>query len=251
MLDYEFVLKKFMEYVNTFDTKEAGIAMKISHSIHVADLAGKLAKSMDLDKEKIVFCKILGLLHDIGRFYQYEKTKSFDDYKSQIDHARFGVEYLFHEKHIEDFKIPKAYHILLEKAIFNHNKLEIESGLNDEELFYAKFIRDVDKIDIFRQEAAAYEWKFDQEITPNVKKAFYHHELVNGKDVQNQVDLLIMQLAYVYDIQFEESFRLLENSDNLELYLSVVVVDRNFETEFEKIKSELRTFVEERTSTVC
>ena len=97
MLQYENVLKEFMKYVNTFDSKDKNIAMKISHSIHVADLAGKLAKRLELEDEQVVFCKILGLLHDIGRFAQYEKTKSYSDYKTKFDHALYGVDYLFKE----------------------------------------------------------------------------------------------------------------------------------------------------------
>lgn len=251
MFQYENVLKEFMKYVNTFDAKDKNIAMKISHSLHTADLAGKLAKRLELEEEQVVFCKILGLLHDIGRFAQYEKTKSYNDYLSEFDHALYGVNYLFKENHIEDFAIPEKYYPILEKAIFNHNKLEIESFLSEEELFYAKFIRDVDKIDIFRQEATSFDWPYQEAMSKRVKDTFYKHQLIDSKDLKAKNDNLIMQLAFVYDINFKESFELLLDTDNLELFFSVVEVDKALESEFESVKKELRTFIEERMKDLC
>ena len=251
MLNYEIVLKKFMEYVNTFDTKDAGIAMKISHSIHTADLAGKLAKRLELEEEQIVFCKVLGLLHDIGSFFQYQKNKSYNDYLTKFDHALYGVNYLFQENHIKDFAIPNKYYKILEKAIFNHNKLKIESNLTEEELFFTKFIRDVDKIDIFRQEATSFEWQYNKTMSRKVRTVFYKHQLIDSKDLVSKTDSLIMQLAFIYDINFQESFELLLDTDNLELFFSVVEVDKELESEFENVKKELRTFIKERMNTLC
>ena len=44
---------------------------------------------------------VLGLLHDIGRFEQARRFHTFIDYKS-MDHARYGVWYLFEQGHIRD-----------------------------------------------------------------------------------------------------------------------------------------------------
>ena len=251
MLNYEFVLKKFMDYVEQFDVKNTPIAMKLSHSIHTADLAGKLAKRMELEEEKIEFCKILGLLHDIGRFSQYEQKKSFSDFKTKFDHAKYGVDYLFKENHIEEYGIPQKYYTLIKKAIENHNKLKIDKNLTEEEKFYAQFIRDVDKIDIFRQEATSYEWKYTEPATKKVFHTFFKHQLIEDKEIASSSDAILLQLAFVYDINFIESMELLKDTDNLDLYLSVVEVDKNLEEEFESIKKELGMFIEERMKELC
>lgn len=251
MFSYDAVYETFLEYVEQFDVKDQNIAMKLSHSIHVADLAGKLAKRLELEEEQVTFCKVLGLLHDIGRFIQYTKTNSYSDLKTQFDHAMYSVEYLFIENHIEEYGIPKKYYTLLEKAIENHNKLEIDKNLTKEEKFYVQFIRDVDKIDIFRQEATSYEWQYKEAATKKVLNTFLKHQLIKDKDVSNKSDAILMQLAYVYDINFLESIELLKDTDNLDLYLSVIEVDKNLEEEFETIKKEVRTYIEERMKELC
>lgn len=153
MINYENVLKEFKKYVEQFDSDNEMIAMKISHSYHVAELAKILGKRLELTEEEINLVKTIGLLHDIGRFVQYEKTKSYNAATTKIDHGKVATDYLFKEEHIQDFAIPEKYYSIVETAIYNHNKLEIETELTEEELFYVHLTRDADKIDIFRQEA--------------------------------------------------------------------------------------------------
>ncbi len=251
MIQYEDVLKEFKKYVEQFDTKNKEINKKISHSYHVADLANKLAKKMNLNEEDTFLIKTIGLLHDIGRFLQYKKTKKYDDVKTHIDHAKLAIEYLFQEKHIKDFQIPEKYYKIIEKAILNHNKLTIENGLEERELFFSKLIRDLDKIDLFRVSATNYDLAFKEKITPEVKGMFYHHTLVDVLYEKNASDEIVITLAFVYDIHFKESYLLLQETDNLELFLSVIEANKKLEEEFESLKKEVRTFLEERMEETC
>lgn len=244
MIDYNIVVEEFKKFLEKFDAKDPKIAMKIRHSYHVADLAGKLGKILELTEEDILLSKTIGLFHDIGRFFQYEK---YSDCKSKIDHASVGIEYLFENEHINDFKIPKRYYPIIEKAILNHNKLKIEDDLVDKELFFAKFLRDVDKIDILRQNITLAESRsYSVPLTNSVKKSFYEHHLVDKKEIQNQSDTIVVEIAYVFDIEFKESYELLMETDNLELYLSVIDVTKEQEQEWEAIKKEIRNYLEER-----
>lgn len=246
MINYENVLKEFKKYVEQFDSDNEMIAMKISHSYHVAELAKILGKRLELTEEEINLVKTIGLLHDIGRFVQYEKTKSYNDATTKIDHGKVATDYLFKEEHIQDFAIPEKYYSIVETAIYNHNKLEIEEDLTEEELFYVHLTRDVDKIDIFRQEATIENKQLIEQITPKVKEAFFEHHLINIKEVKTKSDEILVELAYVFDIHFQESYALLKDTDNLELYLSVIEVNKGLEEEFESIKKEVRTYLEER-----
>lgn len=246
MINYENVLKEFKKYVEQFDSDNEMIAMKISHSYHVAELAKILGKRLELTEEEINLVKTIGLLHDIGRFVQYEKTKSYNAATTKIDHGKVATDYLFKEEHIQDFAIPEKYYSIVETAIYNHNKLEIEEDLTEEELFYVHLTRDVDKIDIFRQEATIENKQLIEQITPKVKEAFFEHHLINIKEVKTKSDEILVELAYVFDIHFQESYALLKDTDNLELYLSVIEVNKGLEEEFESIKKEVRTYLEER-----
>lgn len=245
MIQYENVLKEFKRYVEQFDRQDEMIAMKISHSYHVAEIAKILGKRLELTEENLVLVKTIGLLHDIGRFVQYEKTKSYNDATTKIDHGALAVNYLFNDKHIKDFAIPKKYYSIIEKSIYNHNKLEIEANLTEEELFYVHLTRDADKIDIFRHDAMM-ENIFIKPISPKVKEAFFKHHLIDLNEEKTKSDRVLIELAYIFDIHFKEAFELLKDTDNLELYLSVIEVDKGLEEEFEQIKKEVRVYLEER-----
>lgn len=245
MIQYENVLKEFKKYVEQFNSNDEMIAMKISHSYHVAELAKILGKRLEITEENLNLVKTIGLLHDLGRFVQYEKTKSYNDATTKIDHGEVATDYLFKEGHIKDFAIPEKYYSIIEKAIYNHNKLDIEANLTEKELFYIHFLRDVDKIDIFRHDAIM-ENNFTESMSPKVKKAFFEHHLIDIKEAKTRSDAILIELAYVFDIHFKEAFELLKDTDNLELYLSVIEVDKGMAEEFESIKKEVRTYLEER-----
>lgn len=244
LIDYNHVLQKFKEYISEYNVQEPGIALKVSHSYHVADLAHILAKKLDLSEEEQILAKTIGLLHDIGRFPQYEKTKKYNDIKTHINHAELGVKYLFEEGHIKDFEIPEYFYPIIKKAILNHNKLKIEDDLSEKELLFAKFIRDIDKIDIYRAEATGFELTFEENITNDVKKMFENHTLIDLTKAKNESDNIVGTLAYLFDINFKESYELLDETDNLELFLSVIDVRKEVVKEFEELKKVVRFFLE-------
>lgn len=249
-MNYSLIVKRFEEYLEKFNKKDPKIVMKINHSYHVAELAKILGKRLELKESEIEIVKTLGLLHDIGRFVQYEKVGYYNDALSKIDHGQLAIDYLFQENHIQDFCIPENYYKIFEKAIFNHNKLTIEENLTEEELFFSRFLRDVDKIDIFRQLSVFLEESdcFSEVVSKKVLKEFYEHHLVDAKNIINKSDIVVAQIAYVFDIHFHESYELLKETDNLELYLSAIEVKKEVEEEYEKIKKEVRNYLEERIS---
>ena len=61
---------------------------------------------IEIPEESII---LIGLLHDIARFEQYTKYKTFRDSIS-IDHGDLGVEILFEEKEIEKYDLDKKYY---------------------------------------------------------------------------------------------------------------------------------------------
>ena len=250
MINYQKVEQGFKNYVEKFDLKNKEIAMKVSHSYHVADLANKLAKRIGLKEEQKNLVKTMGLLHDIGRFIQYREQGIYSDLKSKIDHAEEADMYLFVEEHIKDFGIAEENYPIIRVALINHNKLEIAEDLTEEQAMFVKFLRDIDIIDIFRQQATSYEWEY-QEITKEVEEDFKKHHLVDNKKSKTKTDELVIELAYVFDIQFKESYELLKETDNLELYFSVVEVQKGKENEWEEIKKELRNYIEERIEKTC
>lgn len=244
-MDYNLALENFNLFLEKFDKQSKEINIKISHTYHVVDLANKLAKSLELSQEETELVKIIALLHDLGRFIQYVEVGSYNDVKTKTDHAKLANNYLFNEGYIRDFIKTNQYDELIKKAIFNHNKYKIEKKLTKEERFYAKFIRDVDKIDIYRQNAAR-DNKYITGASPKVLKTLQKEELAKIFVTDNESDNLLFEFMYLFDINFKESYELLDSTDNLELYLSSVEVAKDKEQEFNEIKKILRKYLEKQ-----
>ena len=62
----------FMEYVHNFDVSCKSINRKINHSLRVSEICKKIAISLNLNDELIELAAFIGLVHDIGRFKQWE-----------------------------------------------------------------------------------------------------------------------------------------------------------------------------------
>ena len=231
----EKVVEEFNKYTDKFDKTNSRIKLKYNHSFAVMDLMGELAFRLELDNKKIELARVIGLLHDIGRFEQVAEFDSFNDEK--IDHAEIGADYLFEDNHIRDFIDTNEYDSKIEKAIRNHNKLKIEGKLNKEEMLFAKMIRDMDKVDIYKQIAINNEPEFKaSDITIEVLEKYKNENLIDKTSRKTKSDAVLLVLGFIYDINFNESFDILVETDNFDLYLSTVNVSEDSENLWKKVK---------------
>lgn len=231
----ENAVKEFNEFIKNFDMDDSRIRLKYNHSFKVMDLMKELAFRLDLDKKKIELAGLIGLLHDIGRFMQLKEVDTFKDAK--LDHAVVGADYLFKDKHIRDFIKESKYDNEIEKAIRNHNKFIIDDDLSEEELLFSKMIRDCDKIDIYYQTAVNYEYKFNiDEVNVKVLEEFKECKCVDLELCKSKSDDIMLMLAFIFDINFNESFDMLVETDNFDLFLSIIEVSDNSEKIWKKIK---------------
>jgi len=231
----EKVIEEFNKYTSSFDKTNKAINLKYNHSFAVMDLMAELGFRLDLTKEQIELARVIGLLHDIGRFNQLKNTNSFDD--NVLDHGEEGVKYLFDEGHIRDFIDDSKYDEIIKKAIKYHNYLSIPDGLSDEELLFTKMIRDMDKVDIYKQEAINYELVFKaDEVTEKVLIDFKDEKQIDKNTRKTKTDDLLLMLSFIFDINFEESFDILVGTDNFDLFLSMVNVDEYSEKLWNKVR---------------
>lgn len=231
----EKVIGKFKEYTSNYDMNTLEISLKYHHSFAVSDLMGELAFRLGFTKEKIEVAKVIGLLHDIGRFEQVKIYHSFSD--TNIDHAEESIIYLFDKGHIRDFMDNDQYDNIIKTAIRYHNKYRIPNNLAEEELLFTKMIRDMDKVDIFKQLAVHRHFDFNADnITPNVLESFKREEIIINSDAKTNSDETVKYLSFIFDINFEESYDILVSTDNFDLFLSTVEVDSNSEKLWKKIR---------------
>lgn len=238
MIDLDKARENYKKYLSNYDLNADKIKSKVEHSYRVAEISRKIAKDMNLNEEKQQLAELIGLVHDIGRFKQYETFKNYNVI-SQFDHGDYGAELLSHEirKYIETSK----YDNIIIKAVKNHNKYKIEENLTDEELFFSKLIRDADKIDIL-YECLNIFWKDKEELinqsilSNEMYEQFKKQKLIKiEKDRNyNTIDDMLITLSYTFDINFKESYKYIKEQDYINKIMQRFKF-KNIETK-EKVK---------------
>ena len=235
-MDLEYAKEAFEKFVLKYDldNNKKPLKGKYIHTYKVIELMNELALSLKLSQEETDLAVLIALLHDIGRFPQYEKYKTFRD-KNSVDHANLSVDYLFRDNHIRDFIKDDKYDPVIKNAILNHNKLELIKETDD---LFAKMIRDVDKIDIFRVYSVREDsLVFDvNQITTEVLDSFKIEEPIKYDLIKTKTDVTILTLGFVFDFYFNESFEILVKSNNFEMFLESIEVKKGSEELFDQIK---------------
>ena len=203
------MIEAFKKYVSNYDMEIRGIKLKYDHSFRVMSLSEKYALKLNFSKEDVYLAKLIGLLHDIGRFEQMKVYNTFVDKKS-IDHADYSVDRLFNHNEIKLFHENEEDYDVIRLAIKNHNKLEITGAKTERELMHSRLIRDTDKIDI------VYNWAHlgfinyaedGSEISPEVLEYLKNHKPISHSIVKTKSDRIACTYAFVFDMNYDECLK--------------------------------------------
>ena len=192
-LNLEKAQKEFIKYTEKYNLKDENIKRKQGHSLRVMEISKQIATNINLSEEQIQIATLIGLLHDIGRFKQYTEIGLGDNLEG-FDHGDYGAKTLFEDGIIRNFIETSKYDEIIRKAIKNHNKFAIEEGLTEEELLFAKIIRDADKIDILYESIDIYYKNNEEEVNKSVLSEKIYNEFTKkatikkGKNVRLKFD---------------------------------------------------------------
>ena len=239
-------------YMKSFYTDDEevqnGILIKEKHTGYVTANCVELAKNLNLSQHDIELAEIIGLFHDVGRFYQYQKYKTFNDAQSE-DHAELAFKVIddlefFNELDAKDNEVMRF-------AIQNHNKKTVAPTDDERKILFAKLIRDADKLDIYRvlepyfaQENAAKMPNFitgrSPEISPDFIKNFVEGEQADFNKIRTNGDRKIVRLMWIYDINFKWTIeKIVERG-----YIEKIVENLPMDAEVAKGVQRLRQHVE-------
>lgn len=216
----------FAKYVSKFDMNDEMIKRKYHHSLRVAGLCKLIASDLDYSDKDIEVAYMCGLYHDIGRFSQAKVYHSFDDLKT-VDHGNLGA------KIFRDSIAPKIEYLLkdesmMAKCVMYHNKYEVPKNLSDRNKSFINIVRDADKIDILYQ-AANVKNTFkldDEEISEEVKKAFFERKTIDKRLLKNDSDHNICLLALVFELNYKPSIKVLKDNDYFNKIKKILVDDK-------------------------
>lgn len=241
----------FTRYVQTFKTDYPellqNLDLKEGHTKRVVKEIIKIGEQLGLNEAELNMAETVALFHDIGRFEQYARYRTFSDNLS-VDHADLGIQIL-ELNHIFD-KTDQYTKELIICAIRSHNKPFLPVNESGQCLYYTKILRDADKLDIWRMVTGYYNKKngkrndtliLDLPDTPGFSEEVYNdllnESIVNLKHVRNLNDLKLLQLGWIYDVNFKPTAEYIIKHRFLEKIRDVLPDSREISEIFEQITS--------------
>jgi hypothetical protein len=219
----------FTAYTQSFLTgmseKDSPLVLKIEHTARVCDNICRLSRSLLLADDEIRIAEAIGLLHDVGRFHQYRRYKTFNDLKS-ANHAVLGIRVIGEKALLEDLSASEKELII--DAIRYHNAPVLPREPSGNSFLFRKLIRDADKLDIWKvfadyyrgqqaPEAAVVQYLADgPECETSIIKSIMGHRIARFQNMKTINDFRLLQLSWVFDLNFPASFAIALQRGDLE-----------------------------------
>lgn len=218
----------FDSYCGSFQSADVDVqrhyAMKDVHTRNVCQAARQIAQGGS--SRRLVLAEVAALFHDLGRFPQFRDFRTFNDSKS-LNHAHLSAQILKESGLLAFLSDTEANRVLA--AVRLHNVYQVPLGLAPETEDLLRLLRDADKLDIWRVVIEQYEAPVDQRASgtalglpdlplcsPQVLEALAAGKLVQLSTVQSVNDFKLLQLSWVYDINFRNTCVLIRERRLLE-----------------------------------
>ncbi len=205
-------------YYTDNEADNRNYSLKEMHTHLVRDNMDILTGSLMLPENERMTAEAIALFHDVGRFEQYRRFSTFKDAIS-INHAELGVRVLTENKALEGIQPGERRSIL--RAVSLHNVYRLPEAIAGQDLLFARLIRDADKLDIWRvfvefygqpeaERASAVGLGFPDPpgCSPDVVGCLERGEMVRLAAVKSLNDFKLLQLSWVFDLNYPASFRL-------------------------------------------
>ncbi len=246
----------FSEYCRSFysvrEEDQRNILLKEEHTRKVCGNMRRISGELSMNSKEVLLAETIALFHDVGRFPQYARYGTFSDAVS-VNHALLGAEILDSMRVLAD--LPEEDQRLVLHAIRFHNAYALPNIEDDKGLFFLKLIRDADKLDIWRvfieyyeappekrASAAGLGLPHDAGYSGEVLRALLEKRVVPLSSVKTLDDFKLLQLSWIYDLNFGVSLRMLLERD----YMDRILKTLPRESEIHCVSSFLREYMLER-----
>ena len=254
----------FDDYVAGFygddDFLNANLKLKEDHSRRTCEEMLGLANELGLDANGRRIAEVIALFHDIGRFKQFVEYRTYNDTKS-VDHCLLGLDVLHQTMVLEG--IDKVERELIEKAIEYHGLKELPAGLDGECLLFSQLIRDADKLDVlytvteyskqYKDDPTGFKLELEfpdtTEYSAEVVEDVLCGRRVDYSKLRTLNDMRLLQLAWVYDVNFPVTLKRMKERGLLEMLLDFLPETGDIKRVKEKIFGYVNARIEQDRKT--
>ncbi len=249
------VRKTFADYTDSYNSNDIKIKLKIDHTYRVAEIADRIAVSLNMNDEDRDIAWLLGMLHDIGRFEQLRRYNTFVDRES-VDHAALSADILFEDGKIRDYIDDDKDDALIEKAIRLHNVYILPENLTERERIFTDLLRDADKADILKVNCdiplneiygcSVEEYK-KASISEHVLEDALAQRNVDRNYASTPADKLVSTISFIYGVVYPESIRIIEEQGYLNEMMSFKSENSETVERLKRIKLCVNDYITKRT----
>lgn len=203
------------------------ILLKEQHTFRVCRDIKELCQQQKLDSETTQIAILSALYHDIGRFEQYLRYQTFSDHQSE-NHALLSISVIRHNNILDD--LPAKWQTLILHSIQHHNLAQLPIIADQKKSMHCQLLRDADKLDIWNT-VINYYYRDDQKrrnrtielglpdndhISPEIIDSLYSESIVDNRLLKSLNDFKLLQLGWVFDVNFIETFHIIDKRAYLE-----------------------------------
>jgi len=233
---------------------QKNISLKEEHTFNVCKNIIEIARELSLNDNEMMLAETIALFHDIGRFPQYAKYKTFKDSIS-VNHGVLGAHTLLEKKILKN--LPENEQKLIIQSVRFHNAYSLPAGEEEDSVIFIKLIRDADKLDIWRVFIEYYESSQEErasavslglpdttEYSEEILSCIHRKQMASLSKVKTLNDFKLMQLSWIFDLNFKTSFRLLLERN----YIDRIIFQLPQKEEIDRVSSALKEFVHMRVN---
>ena len=254
------IRKQFTRYVNGFAAADAEqhslLQLKAKHCECVAEEARGISSDLGWPVSEQNAAKALGLLHDIGRFSQFAEFGTFSDSVS-VDHGERGWTLIRQAGWLS--RLPSEERNAILGGVRYHNRQTIPGNLGRQSLAFVRLVRDADKLDIFRVVLDAVERNGFRDLPtmlPNITldrrpslqlvEEIFRRRCASLCNVKSLADFLLMQVSWVYDLNYTPAFKRFHDRGILSRILEQLDGDSRAHTLVQEAHRIVQNHIEER-----
>jgi hypothetical protein len=228
------------------------IKLKEEHTYKVCENIGIIGRDMNLGEKQLQVGEIMALFHDLGRFEQFRKYKTFNDRRSQ-NHAQLSVEILKQTGVLT--RLPEEEQTAIYKAIYYHNLYKLPAEETALYLFYTKLLRDADKLDIWStiidyygkrhlhpNPALELELPDTPEYSRECIDSIINNRCIDTSKIKTCNDMKFSLLSWVFDINFLPTYRYIQHYR----YIDKIVELLPNKEEIRKIQNHINGYIKKK-----
>lgn len=219
----------FKHHIQTFQEvdplHQQSLDLKEEHTFRVCAAIERIASGLGLLENDCRIAHVTALFHDLGRFPQYQKYRTFRDPDSD-NHAKLSLWELNRHRVLHTLNFAERQ--VISRAIFFHNRLHIPDNLDPKTILHCQLIRDADKVDILRVMSEHFQMAeslrnpvvtlglgADTHVREEVYRMLLNERIMDVTKLKTTNELKVLQMSWVFDINFRPTLEIIRERDNI------------------------------------